>query len=467
MSLLRGWRCTLAAAALAVPTMTSAQGFGLNEIGSCAVSRGYAVTGSPCKDASLLYWNPAAATGLAGNSLLFGATSIAVKGAFTRDSALGRFSANVPTAYAPHVFFTHRASDDMAWGFAVYVPYGLSSQLGNDFPGRFVADEASIRTLYFQPSVAYKLNDRWSVGGGPVIGHSNVHLQQSLDLSTQATGSLDPTGKPVLFNQLGIAARTEFARGTLKGSGTAYGYTVGVYGKVSDNITMGARYLSALWFKYSNGTAAFTQTPTGLTLSAGNPLSLPTGTPIDSVVASEFTGSGALTAQTASTALVHPDQAELGFGYTGISHWLFSADYAWIGWKKSKALIVQFSNPTLGTVTEVTDYSNSSALRVGAQYSASNNWQWRMGFAGVAGAAPDENVTPIIPDQDRANYTGGVAIPLMGAWTLDAAYAYVWTPGRRGRIDPRSTRTATAAQVNTGLYTLFANIISLSLKATF
>ena len=43
---------------LVVPVALSAQAFGLNEIGSCAVARGFATTASPCRDASTIFWNP-------------------------------------------------------------------------------------------------------------------------------------------------------------------------------------------------------------------------------------------------------------------------------------------------------------------------------------------------------------------------------------------------------------------------
>ena len=57
-------RC-LILTALLLPAAVGAQGFGLNEIGSCAVARGFAVTSVPCNDPSEIYWNPAATTGLA------------------------------------------------------------------------------------------------------------------------------------------------------------------------------------------------------------------------------------------------------------------------------------------------------------------------------------------------------------------------------------------------------------------
>jgi long-chain fatty acid transport protein len=118
-------------------------------------------------------------------------------------------------------------------------------------------------------------------------------------------------------------------------------------------------------------------------------------------------------------------------------------------------------------VTQFDDYTNSSAIRLGAQYTTHSNWQLRFGFAGVATPAPDVTVTPILPDQDRANYTAGLGIPLTKSLTLDASYAYVWTPGRRGTIEPRTSRSQTAAMINDGIYNLSANIISITLKASF
>jgi long-chain fatty acid transport protein len=466
MSLHRFTPHCLAAVLLALPATAFAQGFGLNEIGSCAIARGYAATGAPCKDASTIYWNPAYAAALSGNSLVVGGASIAVTGAFTRDTSLNRYDANIPTSYAPHLFFNHRQSENFSWGLGVYVPYGLTSQWNPNFPGRFVALKASIATIYVQPNFAWKINDRWMIGGGPIIGHSSVELIQSLDLSQQVA-EVDPNLGKITFGMLGIPQGTEFARGTLKGDAYSYGVTIGIYGKLSDHWTMGARYLSSLNFDYKNGKATFTPIQTGLTLAANNPLNLPAGTPVDAVVASQFSAGGALVSQTGTTELVHPDQAEVGFAYDGFDRWLLSADYTWIGWKRFHQLDIHFSNPALGTVTQYENYNNSSAIRLGAQYTAGNNWQWRAGFAGIATPAPDATVTPILPDQDRANYTAGLGIPLTKGLTLDAAYVYVWTPGRRGRIVNRTSLSQTAAQLNDGVYTLQANIFSLSLKASF
>ena len=162
---------TLAAAAL--PSAALAQGFGLNEIGSCAIGRGFAVTGSPCRDASAIYWNPAAATSLEGLSVLVGGAAISLDGQFQADITGRVDKANVPTEVPPHAFINWRQSPGLALGLGVYVPYGLTSQWRNDFPGRFTAQRASLQTIYVQPNIAYDVvPGRLSIGGGPVIGHS-------------------------------------------------------------------------------------------------------------------------------------------------------------------------------------------------------------------------------------------------------------------------------------------------------
>ena len=60
MTLHRVSRLVLAFGLLALPAAAHAQAFGLNEIGTCALSRAFANTSSPCDDASTIYWNPGA-----------------------------------------------------------------------------------------------------------------------------------------------------------------------------------------------------------------------------------------------------------------------------------------------------------------------------------------------------------------------------------------------------------------------
>jgi long-chain fatty acid transport protein len=462
MTFLRTSLYTFALALLALPASAGAQAFGLNEIGSCAVSRGFAMTADPCDDASSIFWNPGALPKTPGFSFYGGAAIIQINGDFTRDTSFRTFEGDVPNSVVPHVFLNYRGAGRLAFGIGAYVPYGLTSQWTDSFPGRFSAKKASLKTIYVQPNIAFQLTDNWSIGGGPIYGHSSVELIQAIDLAPVVT----PAGPT--FGQLGIAARTEFARVRLKGSSNAFGVTVGVHGKLTPTWEMGARFLSQLTFKYDNADATFEQRPTGLFLAPGNPFGQPQGTPVDALVASQFAAGGALTAQKASTKIRHPAQVQVGFAYTGLEQTTLSIDYAYVGWRSFQKLPVTFAGLAPSKVIQE-DYNNTSSLRIGAERRTTGGFALRAGFAAASAAAPDETVTPLLPEMDRSYGMFGVGIPLMGRYALDAAYAHIFTSGRRGRIDERATGTTTAQALalNSGFYTLSANIFSLSLKANF
>jgi long-chain fatty acid transport protein len=457
----------LASAGLIAPAALHGQAFGLNEIGSCAIARAYATTASPCRDASTIYWNSAAATWINGWSISAGAASVAVKGSFLQDTSGRRYDATAPTKIVPHAFINYHPADSRAaFGVGFYVPYGLTSQWNDDFPGRFTALKASLATFYIQPNFAWQVTPKWSIGGGPVFGHSDVELIQSVDLSVQKL----PTG--ATFGQIGVATGTEFARVRLKGSATAYGAQIAVAGHPSPNWSVGARFLSPLEFKYDNADATFTQVQTNLIVGGTLPGPTPAttiqaGTPVDAIVAPDFAQGGPLTSQKASTRITHPAQIQAGVAYSGYKNWLLEADYAFVGYKRFASLPVSFPSNTALNANYVEDYNNSSSIRLGLEYTIpTDGWKLRAGFAGVASAAPAESVTPLLPEQDRNYFTGGIGIPIMRSWSLDASYAHVSTPGARGRIGDR-TASQTAAQVNTGVYNLSANVFSLTLKANW
>lgn len=460
MTLHRTSRFALAFGLLGLPTAAGAQAFGLNEIGSCALARGFATTGAPCDDGSSIYWNPGAMPSKPGLTALAGAAVVSLDGTFTQDTTLREFDADAPTEVVPHAFVNYRTTGRLALGVGVYVPYGLTSQWRDDFPGRFAAKRASLKTIYVQPNLSFQLGDGWSIGGGPVIGHSSVELVQAIDLSP-----ISPLPGAPTFGELGVPLRTEFARAKLKGSAMAYGFNVGIHGQINPTWQVGARFLSQVYFKYDDADATFEPRATGLTLAASNPLGFPAGTPIDQLLAPQFSGSGALTPQKVHTRIMHPAQAQIGVGYTGFENTTLSLDYAWVGWQSFKELPVEFEGGATDRVL-LEDYENTSAIRLGVEHRYTSGAAVRLGVAATKAAAPDVTVTPLLPEQDRAYASIGGLLPLTSRLSVDAAFSHIFTPGRRGRIDERTQRTQTAAELNSGAFTLSANILSLSLRAS-
>jgi long-chain fatty acid transport protein len=453
----------------------SGQGFQLNEIGTCAMTRGSAATGVTCGDPSVIYWNPAAAVTIPGWSAYAGLAAIAVSGSFTADTTGRLDQANPPVEFPPHLFVNY-ADPGGRWavGVGAYVPYGLTSQWHDDFPGRFTALKASLQTVYVQPNFAYRFAPGWSIGGGPVIGYSRVELRQSIDLAEQLVPGAPPG---TTFGVLGFPARTEFARAKLKGSATALGFNVGIHGALTPNLEFGVRYLSQLNFDYDDADATFSQVSTGLELPAGNPLGFPAGTKLDDLLSVQFASGAPLSARGVSTRIKHPAQLQADLGYTGLTNTVISLGVAWTGFSSFDRLPVDFkgSNPPPDREL-IEEYDDSWSIRTGIEHAFAIGIKGRAGFNYIHTPAPDITVTPLLPDMNRKNYTLGVGIPLSPRYTLDAGYLRVDTDGRRGRIvertqgsgiAPTTVGGVTAAQLNSGFYTLNANVFSLSIRANF
>jgi long-chain fatty acid transport protein len=454
--------------AAVLPRPAEGQAYQLNDVGSCAIARGYATTGAPCKDASDIYWNPGAATDLQGFSFYGGAAVLRVMGSFTMDTTGHKYNSNTPISAIPSGFINYGnsiAGHKYAVGLGFYTPYGLIAQWRADFPGDFQSQRASLSTFYIQPNFAYEVvPNKLSIGGGPVIGHSDVRLDQSLDLSQVSEDG-------VSFAQLGVAPGTEFAALTAKASGTAVGFNVGVHYKPIPDIQLGARFLSKLAFNYT-GTAYFRQVPTGLILAANNPLGLPGGTPVDGLVSSAIMPS--LGTQGVKTSVPHPYQFQVGVGYTGISQTTFSVDYELSGWSAFNQLPVQFTGAAAAnSQTLIADYHDSWSIRTGIEHIFGDSlagFAVRAGFSYINTPVPDVSVDPLLPDGNRYNYSVGFGYPFSRHIALDGAYVHIGTEGRRGSTTARTTTEntdATADEINNGWYTLSANLFSLSLKLTY
>lgn len=451
----------LAAMGVYLASSAGAQGFGLNEVGTCAVSRGFAATVLPCPDGSAVFWNPAALTTLDGLVVSAGVARIGIASEFTEDTTAAVFEGEDVIEYPPHAFVSYRLTPTIALGAGVYVPYGLTSEWRYDFPGRFLARRASLRTIYAQPAIAWEFAPGWSIGGGPIFGHSSVELTQALDLSAQEIAP------GLSFGMLGVPRATEFARGSLDGSATGFGFNVGLHGTMSERVQVGLRFMSAIDFEFDDATAEFEQVETDLIVPAdatipGGP-TVPAGTPIDNLLQPQFQEGGPLSRQTVRTELTHPWQLQGGIAIGVTPQTWLSAEVAVIGWESFDVLPVDFSNTATPDQTLIEDYETSWTLRLGAEHRFQNGWHGRVGFAYSDSPAPDETVTPLLPEQNRFNYGIGVGIPLAEGWTVDLAYLRVQGEGRRGRIVERESMDETAEDLNSGFYELHANVFSVGL----
>jgi long-chain fatty acid transport protein len=431
-----------------------AQGFGIFEQGTCATARGGAVVARPCADGSAIYYNP---SGLFGHHAMHheaftvsgGVTLINVTGDFTDDRTATPVELTNSAIPVPHLYLTHGHSDKIALGLGVYVPFGLGTRWPTMFEGRFNGYDNALKTIYIQPTVAYRLTEALTLGAGFVIADGSVKLSQYLDLS-----EIQLPGLPITFGALGIPFHTQFGAAVLDAGGAVgIGGNFGLTARLTESLTFGARYTTRVKLDYK-GTATFAPAATGILLAPGNPFGLAAGTPLDSVVAAAFRAGGALVTQTVSTSITMPDQFIGGLGLELSPTLSLEADYQWTHWSLFSRLPVNFQVAPSRVVTEA--YRDAQDVRVSAEWATSEKTMIRGGWFYSTAAAPDSTVTPLLPEGARNGFTAGLGWMLSGQLAVDLGYQYLRQNKRRGRT---TEAPGGGAGPNSGLYTLYAHLI--------
>ncbi|MGB7831705.1 MAG: outer membrane protein transport protein [Xanthobacteraceae bacterium] len=188
---------------------------------------------------SAMFWNPATITQSgkmaieASTSVLFPQSSQTGTATFLTPplSALSPFGFTDQTpnsseaAVLPSGYVAMQLTDRIWFGLSFNSPFGLSTNFENPgSAGAFYAQSSSLRTYNGAPTVAIKITDWLSVGGGVQIQYAEPHL-------LFATGATAP-GTPTL--------------GLLTGHGWTVGWTAGVTLTPTPWTQIGLGYRSAL-----------------------------------------------------------------------------------------------------------------------------------------------------------------------------------------------------------------------------
>ena len=437
----------------------AAQGFAVYEQSGCAMGRGVTGVAAPCPDGSAVFFNPAGLS-FEKTQIGLGASFIGPFGNFT-DNVTGQVSELNEHLYpVPNIFVSRPFGPRVAFGIGLFAPYGLTTDWPETSQGRFLGYKSVVQGVYTQPTVAVKLNDKVSVGAGLDIVYLNVELRQRADLSSQALGTTGLT-----FGQLNLVCPaavcgtvprgTDFADVRLKGNTISVGFHLGVLAKVNDRVSVGARYLGGQKVDLTDGTIETTQ------ISVPN-VRVPLGAtlvPVDTLMASQAFAAGRTLAsgQAAQTELPLPAQFVLGTALKVAPKVTIFADYQFTNWSAFDVLPIEgeFLKSEI-----VENYNDTHGIRLGAEFDVHERVVLRAGFDGHNAAAPDESVTPNLPEGKRTEYMGGVGVRLTPAMRLDLSYMRLLQPERAGRTGPEQFG-------NNGVYNFNANLFGAMLSFQF
>ncbi|NOR25613.1 MAG: hypothetical protein GQ542_14745 [Desulforhopalus sp.] len=184
----------IAAGVLLTATSTFAGGLYLPEIGS-PISVGTAgvgnITNTVLPDSAIT--NPAGMTGIDGDTAMGGFQVLIPSVRFDSDIATagGKDGGNAGFVSAiPSAFAVKTLNDDWRLGIGITAPLGGGVDYGKDFVGRYQAQRSVLTGLGISPSVAYRVNNKLSLG----VGVSAIYTNLDLDIAINQPGLL-PDGQ--------------------------------------------------------------------------------------------------------------------------------------------------------------------------------------------------------------------------------------------------------------------------------
>lgn len=417
--------CTKKAVALAVGAALGglaqsvfAGGFGIGTQSGSGVGNAFAGGAAVADDASVAWSNPAGMSFLPRGSQVTGALHMLKPSfKFRNEGSTGVYAApgtgdggdGGGWAFVPNGFFTMDINPQWRFGVALNVPFGLKTEYDSGWRGQLTALKSEIKTININPSVAYKLSDTVSLGGG-------VSVQK---IEAELTGFAGGAGTS-----------------NLSADDVGYGYNVGLMAQVTPATRLGLSYRSSI--KYDlDGTATFSGAP------AGN---------------SNVTAS-----------LKVPESLSFSLFHVVNPKWELMGDITRTGWDSIQQLrVVRTSGPGAGTVLTTLQFNWKDTWRygVGANYRWSDQTKLRLGLALDKTPTNDVDRTPRLPDQDRTWLAFGVQHRISKAGVLEVGYAHEFVKDARVRNDVPGF-TGCAAGCLTGSFENKADIFSLQYSHSF
>ena len=271
------------------------------------------------------------------------------------------------------------------FGLGVHNPFGGGTRWPDTWQGKFLAQEFLVNTLYLQATVAYRLTERIGIGGGPVYGLGNLSQRRALNVAG--------------FN--GTESSAQFS-----GTGNGMGYTLGLYLRANDRLTVGLGYRSPLTVDIRQGWARFNV-----------PESVQENYP----------------EMRFRSRLKLPGELRLGLGLRPEQRTYLALDLQAVGWGVMDSLPLTLEQPVNGLAYfPLRRWQHTLAVRIGAEYQASDRWTWRGGLFYDPSPVPSDYLSPELPDANRIGLSVGGSLQWGARVMVDLAGQFSFTGERTG-----------------------------------
>jgi long-chain fatty acid transport protein len=375
-----------AGTALGILILATAQanagGFAIRE--QSAYGQGTSFAGVAAGGAvSSMFWNPATLTQFKGIVSENDVTAVLTHAHQTPQAGstlavFGGVENSGEMSWVPSGYTSYQLSPDLWLGLGINAPFGLSVSFQDPWAGRNYAGDTTVKTYNANPTIAWRVNDWFSIGVGVQAQYASIR---------QTSGLLPTPGSVVI----------------LDGKGWGFGATAGVTFTPWANTTIGLGWRSAINQDIS-GTLAVT--PNTLPATRGS----------------------------VETTINLPDIVSLGIRHRFDDRWTVMGTAEWSNWSRIGTVNINQLSGAPATITTTATNAVTLPLQYddGWFFSAGVEYRWteRLTVRGGVGyeisPITDQVRTPRLPDNDRFWASVGLSWKIAPFAHFDLAYTHLF-----------------------------------------
>ena len=352
-----------------INTTALAGGLYLNEFGTPSMGVAGAGANAVASDASTSFHNAAGMTRIKGTELMgtAGLLNATVKFDPDSDTPIPGGDGGDAGGPAPIVggFFVHSLSDKWKLGANLITISGAVLDYDDDWTGRYLNTEVKLLTMTFYPSIAYRVNNWLSLGGGPQVMYADLEIKAKAP---------PPNGNGEV---------------KIDGDDVAFGFGLGALFEVSDRTRFGIVYQSEIEPEFSGDV--------------------------------KFSG-GAVNADAGVDTKIPLAQFIKVSGYHELNdRWALLGTVGWEDWSAFKEVNISTGR---GSQKIPRDWHDTWKFAAGVHFRPVDKWLLQLGFSYDSSPVDSDDRTPDMPIDRQIRYATGVQYKWSDRLSLGGEFVY-------------------------------------------
>ena len=352
-------------------------GFGLYEASARGNAMGGGLVGST-GDATANYYNPANLTESTNITFTVGVSFI---NPFCDVTVDGRRQQKMDAGWfpPPHAYVAAPITEDLVFGFGSYCEYGLGTKYDSNWSLKGDTTETTIEQFTFNPNIAYKITDDWSVSFGARMSYITFeNYKTPLDVYNYG-----------------------YIRTHLEGDDFNCGYQLSTQYKVTDALSLGLIYRSRINHRIEGDIEADTS-------GVGTHVAPQSGD--------------------ASAKLTLPASVVFGANYDFTEKFRGGASLTWTEWSTVNHIDFNLTKNLLGqdkSYPQELNWHDAWRVGFGFEYDFTEAFCGRIGYFYDWDPSADAHGTTMLPPGDRHIVGFGIGYKILEDLRIDLGYNFI------------------------------------------